>query len=210
MKDSGNRQRLLSICGAAAGWFALTAQLYLIIVHRTTGLPETLIRYFGFFTILTNLLVACCFTAHALSKRGVFRQTGVQTAIAVYILVVGVVYNLVLRFLWQPQGLQWVVDELLHSLIPVFYLAYWWIYGRGQALRPKQAAGWLIYPFLYLCYTLIRGSITHYYPYPFLNIDKEGLPSVLLACILLTFVFWGLSRLFIALTRKKNKRIADR
>ena len=44
------------------GWFALLAQLYLIIQNRVVSVGETIIRYFSFFTILTNLIVAVCVT----------------------------------------------------------------------------------------------------------------------------------------------------
>jgi len=45
-----------------SGWFSLIAQFYLIIINRTTSVGETIIRYFNFFTILTNILVALCAT----------------------------------------------------------------------------------------------------------------------------------------------------
>lgn len=200
-----NNQRLYAAAGALLGWFALIAQLYLIIEHRTTSLAETLVRYFGFFTILTNTLVALCFTA-LLSGRGkFFHKVSTQTAIAVYILVVGAVYNLLLRFLWQPQGLQWLVDELLHTIIPLVYLSYWFIYGNKKALPWKQAFTWLWYPLIYIIYTLFRGSIVHFYPYPFIDVDQKGYGPVLVACILLTFVFLGLALLFVGISRWKNK-----
>ncbi|HMI79175.1 MAG TPA: hypothetical protein VK484_10285 [Ferruginibacter sp.] len=47
---------------AAAGWFALIGQFYLIIENRVASLAETITRYFGFFTILTNIIVAVCVT----------------------------------------------------------------------------------------------------------------------------------------------------
>ena len=48
--------------GALAGWFAVVTQLYLIISNRTASIPETVMRFFSFYTILTNILVALCFT----------------------------------------------------------------------------------------------------------------------------------------------------
>ncbi|MEO7961116.1 MAG: hypothetical protein ABIR19_06205, partial [Ginsengibacter sp.] len=44
------------------GWFALLSQLYLILQNRVAPVFETVIRYFSFFTILTNILVAVCAT----------------------------------------------------------------------------------------------------------------------------------------------------
>ncbi len=41
-------------------------------------------------------------------------------------------------------------------------------------LRAKQLPVWFIFPLGYLLYSLIRGPIAHWYPYPFLNPDKAG------------------------------------
>jgi hypothetical protein len=39
-------------------------------------------------------------------------------------------------------------------------------------------AAWLAYPCVYACYTLVRGSRTHWYPYGFLDPRGIGLPGV--------------------------------
>ena len=87
---------------AAIGWIALILQLYLIIINRTASIPETLLRYFGFFTILTNILVAVSLTMvylKGISENGHFlTRPKTLTATAVYITIVGLVYNVILRF----------------------------------------------------------------------------------------------------------------
>ncbi len=198
-------QSTIIFIGAVAGWFALITQLYLILANRTTSIAETLFRYFGFFTILTNIMVALCFTALLFRKDTFFHKASTQTAIAVYILVVGAVYNIILRFLWAPQGLQKIVDELLHTIVPLLYILYWFLYRNRAALPWKNAFTWLLYPLIYIVYTLVRGSVVHFYPYPFINVDKLGYATVFKNSILLTFVFFGLSLLFIAITRRGQK-----
>ncbi len=37
---------------------------------------------------------------------------------------------------------------------------------------------WLVIPLAYVAYTLVRGASSHWYPYPFLNIDQNGWDSV--------------------------------
>ncbi len=199
-------QRMLLLTGTLLGWFALIVQFYLIIENRTASVPETILRFFGFFTILTNILVALCFSFVLAGKNAFFHKPGTQAAIGVYILVVGLVYNLVLRFLWAPTGLAWLVDELLHLVMPLLYLVYWFIYGSKQALQWRHVWAWLLYPLAYILYTLLRGSIVDYYPYPFINVTELGYPAVLRNSLLLTFVFLGLALLFVAVTRWKNKR----
>ena len=114
---------------AILGWFSLVLQFYLIIQNRVVSIPETIVRYFSFFTLLTNLLVAlhCSFILLRPYSQAAkfFSRPGVATAITVYILIVGIVYNTVLRYLWHPAGLQLIADELLHSVIPLMFLLYW-------------------------------------------------------------------------------------
>lgn len=197
---------------ALFGWFALLSQFYLIIEGRVVPVPETIIRYFSFFTILTNLLVAVCATVLLLKPGSAwgrfFARATTGTAIAVYIVIVGVVYNTVLRFLWKPQGLQYVVDELLHSVIPVLYFLCWVLFVPKSSLQYKHAFGWLIYPAVYLCWILIYGALSGYYPYPFVNVVDLGYDRVLINCAGLFLAFLGLSLFLILLgkflSRTKN------
>ena len=62
-------KRIYIIVVAVIGWFALISQLYLIIENRIASVPETIVRYFSYFTILTNILVALCATAVALKSK---------------------------------------------------------------------------------------------------------------------------------------------
>ena len=185
------------------GWFALIAQFYLILQNRQASVAETITRYFSFFTILTNIMVAICATVLWLkpnSKWGsFFSKPGILTALTVYITIVGVTYNVILRFLWQPQGLQWITDELLHLIIPILFLLLWCLYVEKSGLEYKQAFRWLIYPILYMVYTAIRGAIVHYYPYPFTDVTILGYGRVIINSVVLFIAFLGLSLFLIAI-----------
>ena len=163
-------------------WITVVAQLILIIENRVTSIPETLIRFFSFFTILTNTLVALYFTTHVLNvSRKPFhllRKDSSITAITVFILVVGLVYQLILRPIWEPTGVQLVVDELLHTIIPLYFFIYWFISLKNTELKIRPVLSWLIYPGVYIVFILIRGHYSGYYPYPFLNVDKIGFTDV--------------------------------
>ena len=191
------------------GWFALIAQFYLIIVNRVAPIPETIIRYFSFFTILTNLFVAVCFSVLLLklsSRLGnFFASPKTLTAITVYITVVGIVYNLILRFLWKPTGLQWAVDELLHTIIPLLCIVYWIFHVYKSSLKWRDAFLWLIYPFVYIIFILIRGSMSSFYPYPFIDVDQIGLNKVLTNSGLLMLSFLLISFIAIAVGKKRKQ-----
>ncbi|MEP7237803.1 MAG: Pr6Pr family membrane protein [Ferruginibacter sp.] len=197
---------------AVSGWFALMSQLYLIIQNRVVSVIETIIRYFSFFTIFTNLIVAFCATVLLLkpnSKWGNwFSISATLTAITVYITIVGIVYNVILRFLWQPQGLQYVVDEILHTLIPILFILLWVLYVSKEGLKYKQTLLWLIYPLIYIIYTFIHGAITGYYPYPFVNVTELGYKMVLINTVGLVLAFSLLSLLLIAVAKYMSRKKA--
>src|ERR1700722_13215816 len=100
----------LSVVFTIIVWFSVIAQLILMLQNRATDIPETIIRFFSYFTILTNTLVALYFTAICFNL-SITNRPGLLTAITSYIFIVGIVYQIVLRHLWQPAGIQLIVDE---------------------------------------------------------------------------------------------------
>lgn len=190
------------------GWFALVSQLYLILQNGTGSVTEIIIRYFSFFTIFTNLIVALCSTILLLkpkSKFGdFFSKLTTLTAITVYITVVGIVYNAILRFLWKPQGLQYVTDELLHTVIPLLFILVWFKYVSKNNLKYKNALTWLVYPLVYIIYIAIRGEITGEYPYPSIDVGQLGYSKVLINSGGLVIAFLGLSLFLITVGKFLN------
>lgn len=186
---------------AVIGWFAVISQLVLMIGNRTVSLSETLTRFFSYFTILTNLLITISFTALAAKGRSqwyrFFSKPAIQTACTLYILVVGLIYNLILRSIWSPNGLQKLTDELLHTLIPLLCLCYWIFFVNKRKLAWKNSFAWLVYPAVYSLFIGIRGAISGFYPYPFINVLELGYPKALTNGFLLLLFFWGLSLLLI-------------
>jgi hypothetical protein len=200
--------RVYAAMGAFLGWFALALQLYLMLAQDPAAMFGVLITYFSFFTILTNFLVAVVFTAAALRPHVAWGQfllrPSVQASTAVYIAIVGIVYQLLLRHLWNPQGGQWVADVLLHSIIPVGYVLYWWLFAPRDELSWRNAIGWLVYPGAYLVYTLARGAVSGLYPYPFVDVTTLGYGGVLARAAGLMLVFLGMGLLIVAIGRWKR------
>ena len=198
-------QRNLSILFSIIVWFAVLAQFYLIIENRVAPVTETIIRFFSFFTILTNILVAVYFTIKALGKDQL-DKAGLLTAITVYITIVGLVYQVLLRHIWQPTGLQMVVDELLHSVNPLLVISYWYLFEKKFFVHYKEVFKWMIYPVVYLLYILTRGSFSGFYPYPFINVSEIGISQTLLNGLFLLLFFYAVSVLFIFIGRMLSKR----
>lgn len=208
-RQSTKTRQIFLALGAAIVWFSVIAQFYLAIINRHSSVSEAIIRFFSYFTIQTNLLVVTCFTMLLLKPASgwgkFFSGTGVQTAICSYITFVGLTYNILLRQLWQPTGLQLVVDELLHSVVPTLFIVYWLIYVSKRGLLWKNAGRWLIYPVVYVVLMLIRGAFSGYYPYPFIDVSELGYPRVFLNGFGLIIAFLLLSSLFIAIGKMMSR-----
>ncbi|VVO66794.1 hypothetical protein PS900_01089 [Pseudomonas fluorescens] len=184
VNPSALRRHFVAVA-AMLGWAGLSIQMYLILHSRWTlgaSLIGGLMSFFSYFTVLSNTLVAtvltCEWTSRESAARRWFLQPWVSSAIAVSIAVVSLAYNLLLRHLWHPEGWQWLADELLHDIMPLLFLGYWWRCVPKGTLRVWHIALWVIYPLLYFAYALLRGHLLAVYPYPFIDVDKLGYPQV--------------------------------
>lgn len=179
--------------------YALPMQFYLLLNNPGFSFFDAAIRFFSFFTILTNTLVAFCsavilFGGNFKITR-FFNKTSTITAITVYILIVGLVFNLVLRAIVNLQGLHLIVSEIFHTVVPVLFLFFWFFYTKIERISFRLIPIWLIYPIIYVIYTLLHGILTDFYPYPFIDVTKLGFPIaitnglfVLLAFAVLSFI----------------------
>lgn len=197
-------QRILSLIFALVGWFSIMTQYYLMIKNTQISFTEANIRFFSYFTILTNIIVAVYFTLQAFNSVPKIKKPGILTAITIYILIVGLVYQIILRSTWDPKGLQRLVDELLHTIIPILVLIYWYLYENKNRLNYRQILSWTIYPLLYLFYILIRGYFSDFYPYPFINVSDLGYFQVLLNSFGILLLFAALSMLFVRIGKNLN------
>ena len=194
---------------ALIGWFALIGQFWLSIENRVTNIPEAVARFFTYFTILTNIIVAVYFTGLYISKRenlGLLHKPGMLTAITLYIFMVGMVYQVALRHVWKPQGMQWVVNELLHTIIPFLVLVYWYLYAVTRPVKYREIFAWAIYPLGYLGLILARGKIASWYPYYFVDVNILGMEKALQNAAILTVAFLAVAALFLFIGKKLLKR----
>lgn len=178
-----------------------------MLQNRVTDVPETIIRFFSFFTILTNLLVALFFTFRVFKIKkkpfSIYLKSGALTALTAYILLVGIVYQVILRGIWEPTGLQMIVDELLHTLIPLYFLGYWYRYATSTNFGLRSILYGLVYPLLYFVFIMVRGHFSNFYPYPFVNVSEIGWVAVTLNFV---FIFCAITVLMAILGYLEKKK----
>ncbi len=206
-------ERPLGAAIAACAWLGLIIQYAVFVaagLEKLRSLLGTTVRYFGFFTILSNLLIAVGLTARLVapsSRPGrFFARPSVAAASALYIAVVALVYDLVLRRMWSPTGWQLLADVLLHDLVPASYVLYWGLVLPRARLPWRAAVTWLLFPACYFAYTLVRAPWVGGYPYSFLDARALGYGPVLLNGLYLLLVFLVLGLGLIAVARWLGRR----
>ena len=141
------------------------------------GVIGSVIYYFSFFTILTNIgLVLVYLGALVRGRRWLsfFRKPHTRAMLAASIALVGGFYHFVLAGKWQQEGLLYWCNITLHYVTPILYLIWFAVWNRTGTLKWKAIVTLLAYPLLYLIYILIRGPIAGEYPYAVLDVGAYG------------------------------------
>lgn len=170
---------------AALGAVSLYIQALAIVeigARRGLGPIVSLWSMLGYFTILTNMAIVVVMTAIALERwpRWWPGPRGLLASLTACILLVGAVYHLLLRNLWNPVGLYWWADQGLHTAMPLLTFAFWLVFAPKAGLRYAHVPRWLLFPVAYAVYVQARGALEGWYPYPFSDAKALGLGKVIL------------------------------
>lgn len=195
----------MSPSGARA-WFAATAGCVLagVVISVITAADNVHGRFhpaaaraanaFVFFTIQSNVLVGAAALLLALelnrSSRAfaVLRLTGL-----VAITVTGVVFHAALAQTLDLKSWDAVGNELVHTVVPVMAMVGWLLIGPRALFTAPVAWLSLIFPACWLGFTLIRGAIAHWYPYPFIDVTQLGYGGAIVNCVWVAVLFLGLA-----------------
>lgn len=164
---------------------------------------EGVILVFSYFTVLTNTLVAIVSGASALlgERDGLLTRPGTRAAVAIYIFVVGVIFAALLTGLRETHGLDRLADDTLHRVVPVLFVLYWLLFVPKGQLRWRDPVTWLLYPLLYVAYSLLYGALTGRYLYPFGDVTVLGYGGALANGLVILAGFFVLGLIVVAIDR---------
>jgi hypothetical protein len=161
---------VIAIVAAVSGQFTHSAGLG----------PINPTRFFGYFTIQSNLLTAVVLVIAAIA--GLSRRTQrewivvARACITTYMATTGVVFALLLRESTTAAdfNLPWA-DDVLHVWVPLYVVADWVLFGDRPPVAWKRFWIILVYPLVWAIATLLRGSlIDGFFAYPFLDPAAAG------------------------------------
>lgn len=187
-------------------WFAVTALCVaggVTISVVTAALSSTghfhtpverAFNTFTFFTVDSNLIVGVTVLLLAFNPDrtspvfATFRLIGI-----VAITVTGLVYHVALAGLFDLQGWDQLGNQLVHTVVPILAVVGWLMFGPRGLTSARIALWSLAFPIAWLGFTLIRGAIVHWYPYPFIDVTRLGYGGTLLNCGWVSLLLLGLA-----------------
>jgi hypothetical protein len=164
------------------------------------GVPGALWRLAGFFTILTNLLVAIVAWAMVRRRRSWLGGPLMRLVTVNSIVLVGLIYVIALQGLMHPEGWRLLTDRGFHWISPLLFLLAWLAAPHG-GLRWRDALLAVAWPLAYSAYALIRGAIDGFYPYWFLDPAAQTPAQFVASYAVLTAVFTAFGLGFVAIDR---------
>ena len=183
--------RSVAAFGVGLGWSALGLQLVLTLAaigaQGGTALDGAW-RYLGYFTVIANLFATIVLSLALVRPAAPRREFAAVTAM----ILVGVVYSLLLRETWDPQGWQKIADVALHDVMPLTVAVFWLLRPHGGAGK-KEVAASLVLPLGYCVYAMARGAMDGWYAYAFLDVTKLGAGAVGLNCAGLSLAFLAMA-----------------
>jgi len=192
------------------GWITLSVRLYLRITEYDFSAFESTIQFFSYFTILTNLFVTIYCTNQLLrpneKSTSILNKPETLTALMVFIMIVGLVYHVALKPIWNPEGVQMILSEICHTFIPLGTFILWIISDNKKTIELMRLLKWLLYPVVYIVFVLIRGNFSNFYPYPFLDVQTLGIGKVLTNNLFLLVVMAVFLILFHFIGKKFSKK----
>lgn len=171
---------------AIAGIAVLGTAAYLLADSPNPG------NFFSFFTIQSNLIAAAVLLIGAVAMPAAsLRWDLLRGGAAIFMILTGVIYNTLLVGLEDTlQTTAPWANDILHRIIPVVMLLDFLIVPMAHRITWRQGLVWTVYPLLYLAYTMIRGPLVDWYPYPFLDPRRNGgYPRVALMCVVILIGF---------------------
>jgi hypothetical protein len=164
-------------------------------------------NFLSYFTVQSNILLAVTLVALAirppLARHVPFLTMRGMATLA--IIVTGLVYAVLLAPASADVDVSLrAVDFVVHTLAPIVGLVDWLV--DPPRPRPPLATvmSWLAFPILWLVYTLTRGALTGWYPYPFLDPDLESAGSIIATCLTITALFGVLAA---AISWRSGRRV---
>ena len=182
------------------GIVALTAVLIEMYVKVSTGM--TVVQLLSFFTIQSNIIVAVYCFASMRKQKFILNSSGFFGLALLNITITGVIFFLLLRNIYQPEGISYLTNIMLHYITPILMLLVFVVIRDRRPFEYKYVVYWMLYAAAYLGYSMARGAVIGTYPYPFIDLTKLSFGQVAVNSVSIAAAFGVIALLFVVIDRR--------
>ena len=203
-------------------WHAAIAVLVAIALVGQTVLTvddhRSLLNLYSYFTIQSNILILVASVLIVVRPRRQSEWWGtLRLAGLVGISVTGIVYATVLAGTAEFVGRAWYYDKIFHYIVPAMAVLGFFLFTPRTRFA-KTDFVFIVWPIFWLGYTLLRAGIGtpnyqlgkgkySYVPYEFLDIQRHGAASVLIASLVVTVLALGLAWLYWKFSNRDERAV---
>jgi len=174
-------RRLLLAAARVAFALLTTAAIAAQLLQSADAGALVPINFASYFTMQSNVIGIVVFLVGAVRWRSPATPGWdlVRGASALNLTVTYVVFALLLSNTDVDVALPWV-NTVVHTVFPLAVIADWLIDPPAAPISWARGLRLLAYPLLWLAYTMVRGALASWYPYPFLDPANGGYGTVAL------------------------------
>ena len=172
-------------------------------------------EYFAYFSIVTAIVAGAFLVAAgvglAQNKEGSKKTEIARLSFTVAMIVVGVVYHLLLAdapgdvrdgdYVWPV-----LPNEVIHTYGPILIVIDYLLSHKAFRIKLRAALWVAVFPLTWLVFSVIRGLVTNWWPYWFINPNEEGgVPGMLTYIAAITSFFLILGFLVLGIKKLIQK-----
>ena len=164
--------RVAKVALALLGFSALVTEVATLVERGQLHIGN----FLSYFTVECNAFAVVVLLWSALAGTGRTRRLELfRGASTLYMLTTIVVFTVLLSGL-DPAKLTAVPwdNTVLHYLMPIGVTLDWLLDRPVRRVGFRTALPWLGVPLVYVAYSLLRGPLVNWYPYPFLDPADGG------------------------------------
>lgn len=192
---------------AGVGIVALTGYFRYVLGFATFAINN----FFSYFTVQSGIAAVVVFLTAAIIAFRLEEDPPwldlLRAMVTTYILVSGIVFAIIVV---QSSSVNYTIEvpwssQLLHYWIPAVALLDWLVDPYTSRVPWRYLGAVLIFPVVWLIYTLIRGPLVGWYPYFFLDsLQVSGPGETVLYCLLVVAIITGIAALLTGATRLRR------
>lgn len=171
--------------------------------------PDLLVRlerFVSYFTIQSNFAIfAMAVAVLRAPDLGTPWLRSMRLASLFGITVTAIVYVIVLAGDADNSGLAQLANLMLHYVGPPLAVGLWLAFGPWPSMTIADIPRAMLWPALWIAYTLIHGAITDWYPYPFIDVITKGYTTVAVNILVIMVFAVALALGYIGVNRLRRE-----